>query len=152
MTFDYKEYSISQLRNWVSDALSAGDVDAQEIYDVIRDEVSQHIDALQKQLDNGKKLQNLLLGHREFSFDDIIKRSFDDYDSDDLSMFYEGTDVINDPPNTWIRTVEVDGLSGECFITLPDELIELKGWKENDQLEWIDIGDGQYELRKINED
>jgi hypothetical protein len=144
MTFDYKEYSISQLRNWVSDALSTGDVDAQEIYDVIRDEVNEHVNSLQKQLDNGKRLQSLLLGHRDFSFDD--------YDGDDLSMFHEGTDVINNPPNTWIRTVEVDGLSGECLVTLPDELIELKGWKENDQLQWIDIGDGQYELRKVNED
>ena len=140
MTFDYKEYSISQLRNWVSDALSTGDVDAQEIYDVIRDEVNEHVNSLQKQLDNGKRLQSLLLGHRDFSFDD--------YDDEDLSMFYEETDELK----TWTRTVEVDGLSGECLITLPDELIELKGWKEKDQLEWIDIGDGQYELRKVNED
>jgi hypothetical protein len=143
MTFDYKEYSISQLRNWVSDALSAGEVDAQEIYDTIKSEVSDNVDALQKQLDNSKRLQNLLLGHREFSFDD--------YD-DNLSMFYgEGSDTIKDPANTWIRTVEVDGLSGECFITLPDELLELKGWKEDDVLDWIDLGNETYELRKVNE-
>jgi hypothetical protein len=143
MTFDYKEYSISQLRNWVSDALCTREVDAQEIYDTIKSEVSEHVDALQKQLDNSKRLQNLLLGHREFSFDD--------YD-DNLSMFYgEGSDTIKDPVNTWIRTVEVDGLSGECFITLPDELLELKGWKENDVLDWIDCGNETYELRKVNE-
>jgi hypothetical protein len=139
MTFDYKEYSISQLRNWVSDALSAGDVDAQEIYDVIRDEVNEHVDALQKQLDNGKRLQNLLLGYRDFSFDD--------YDDDDLSVFYERTDEVK----TWIRTVEVDGLSGECYVTLPDELLELKGWGENDQIQWIVREDGSYELQKVNE-
>jgi hypothetical protein len=142
MTFNYKEYSISQLRSWVSDALSTGDVDAQEIYDTIKSEVSDNIDVLQKQLDNSKRLQNLLLGYREFSFDD--------YD-DDLSMFYGGTDAIKDPVNTWIRTVEVDGLSGECYLTLPDELLELKGWKENDQLEWVDCGDQSYELKKVNE-
>jgi hypothetical protein len=139
MTFDYKEYSISQLRNWVSDALSAGDVDAQEIYDVIRDEVNEHVNSLQKQLDNGKRLQNLLLGYRDFSFDD--------YDDDDLSVFYERTDEVK----TWIRTVEVDGLSGECFVTLPDELLELKGWGENDQIQWIVREDGSYELQKVNE-
>jgi hypothetical protein len=139
MTFDYKEYSISQLRNWVFDALSAGDVDAQEIYDVIRDEVNEHVNSLQKQLDNGKRLQNLLLGYRDFSFDD--------YDDDDLSVFYEGTDEVK----TWIRTVEVDGLSGECFVTLPDELLELKGWGENDQIQWIVREDGSYELQKVNE-
>jgi len=139
MTFDYKEYSISQLRNWVSDALSAGDVDAQEIYDVIRDEVNEHVNSLQKQLDNGKRLQNLLLGYRDFSFDD--------YDDDDLSVFYERIDEVK----TWIRTVEVDGLSGECYVTLPDELLELKGWGENDQIQWIVREDGSYELQKVNE-
>ena len=143
MTFDYKEYSISQLRNWVSDALSAGDVDAQEIYDVIKDEVSEHVQALQKQLDNSKRLQSLLLGYRDVS--NIFEE--EDYTK---PLFYEDN-LTEDYQQSWVRTVEVDGLSGECFVTLPDELIELKGWKENDQLEWIDIGDGKYELRKVNE-
>jgi hypothetical protein len=143
MTFDYKEYSISQLRNWVSDALSAGDVDAQEIYDVIKDEVSEHVQALQKQVDNSKRLQSLLLGYRD------VPNIFEEEDYT-KPLFYEDN-LTEDYQQSWVRTVEVDGLSGECFVTLPDELIELKGWKENDQLEWIDIGDGKYELRKVNE-
>lgn len=144
MTFDYKEYSISQLRNWVSDALSAGDVDAQEIYDVIKDEVSEHVQALQKQLDNSKRLQSLLLGYRD------VPNIFEEEEDYTKPLFYEDN-LTEDYQQSWVRTVEVDGLSGECFVTLPDELIELKGWKENDQLEWIDIGDGKYELRKVNE-
>lgn len=141
MTFEYKEYCISQLRNWVSDALCTGEVDAQEIYDTIKSEVSEHVNALQKQLDNSKRFQNLLLGHREFSFDDF----------NDASMFYTGYDDVLNTPKTWTRTVEVDGLSGECYITLPDELLELKGWKENDVLDWIDLGNGTFELRKLND-
>jgi len=142
MTFDYKNYSLSQLREWVSDALCSGDINAQEIYDTINSEVSEYINGIQKQLDNSKKLQSLLMGNRDISFDD--------YDSDDLSMFY--SDEQQDSPKTWTLTVEVDGLSGESFITLPDELIELKGWKEDDVLNWIGVGDCSYELQKVNED
>lgn len=48
----------------------------------------------------------------------------------------------------WTLPVEVDGLTGDCLITLPDDLLEKVGWKENDQLEWIDRDDGSFELRK----
>lgn len=48
----------------------------------------------------------------------------------------------------WTLPVQLDGLIGDCFITLPDDLLEKVGWKENDQLEWVDRGDGSFELRK----
>ena len=48
----------------------------------------------------------------------------------------------------WTLPVELDGLTGECLITLPDDLLEKVGWKENDQVEWVDRGDGSFELRK----
>jgi len=48
----------------------------------------------------------------------------------------------------WTLPVEVDGLTGDCLITLPDDLLEKVGWKENDQLEWVYRGDGSFELRK----
>jgi hypothetical protein len=48
----------------------------------------------------------------------------------------------------WTLPVEVDGLTGDCLVTLPDDLLEKVGWKENDRLEWVDRGDGSFELRK----
>jgi hypothetical protein len=51
--------------------------------------------------------------------------------------------------NTWTLPVNVDGLTGDCLITLPDDLLEKVGWKENDQLEWVDRGDSSFELRKV---
>ena len=50
---------------------------------------------------------------------------------------------------TWNIPVEEDA-DGNCFITLPDDLLEKAGWKEDDELEWIDRGDGSYELKKLN--
>ena len=43
-------------------------------------------------------------------------------------------------------TVDDDGI-----LTLPDELLETLGWKEGDDLEWIDNGDGSYQVKKVDE-
>ena len=50
----------------------------------------------------------------------------------------------------WQLPVEVDGLTGDCFIQFPDDLLEVADLKEGDQIEWIDRKDGSFELRKVN--
>jgi len=50
----------------------------------------------------------------------------------------------------WQLPVEVDGLSGECYVNLPDDLMEAANINENDLVEWIDRKDGSFELRKVN--
>ena len=50
----------------------------------------------------------------------------------------------------WRLPVEVDGLTGECYIQLPDDLLEATNLKEGDQVEWIDRKDGSFEMRKVN--
>ena len=41
--------------------------------------------------------------------------------------------------------------SGEYFFTFPDDLLEAANLNEGDQVEWIDRGDGSYQLRKVTE-
>lgn len=48
--------------------------------------------------------------------------------------------------NHMITTVDDDG-----NLTIPDEFLEQLNWKEGDTLEWIDRGNGEFELRKIEE-
>ena len=43
-------------------------------------------------------------------------------------------------------TVDDDGV-----ITFPDEMIEKLGWKEGDELEWIDNKDGSFTLKKSDD-
>ncbi len=50
----------------------------------------------------------------------------------------------------WQLPVEVDGLTGECYINLPDDLLEAANLKEGDNVEWVDNGDGSYIVRKVN--
>lgn len=48
----------------------------------------------------------------------------------------------------WQLPVEVDGLSGECYTYLPDDLLEAANLKEGDEVEWVDMGDF-FILKKI---
>ena len=50
----------------------------------------------------------------------------------------------------WRLPVELDGLTGECYIQLPDDLLEAADLKENDTVKWIDRKDGSFEMRKVN--
>ena len=57
---------------------------------------------------------------------------------------------IKDKVKKWILPVQVDGLSGDCFVNFPDDLLEAANLKEGDQVEWVDQGNGSYLLRKVN--
>jgi len=50
----------------------------------------------------------------------------------------------------WQLPVEVDGLSGECYVNFPDDLLEAANLKEGDKVEWVDNNDGSFTLRKVN--
>jgi hypothetical protein len=49
----------------------------------------------------------------------------------------------------WQLPVEVDGISGEYYVQFPDDLMAAANIKEDDLVEWIDRGDGIFELRKV---
>lgn len=57
--------------------------------------------------------------------------------------------IVSDKVSRWVLPVEQDLGSDDCYITLPDDLLEQVNWEEDDQLEWIDRGDGSFELRKV---
>jgi hypothetical protein len=49
----------------------------------------------------------------------------------------------------WQLPVEMDGPSGEYFVSFPDDLLEAANLKEGDKVDWVDQGDGSYLLRKV---
>ena len=49
----------------------------------------------------------------------------------------------------WQLPVQLDGLSGECYVQFPDDLLEAANLKEGDTVEWVEQGDGSYLLRKV---
>lgn len=47
----------------------------------------------------------------------------------------------------WQLPIEMDP-SGEYFFTLPDDLLDVTGWKEGDQLVWEEKEDGTFLLKQ----
>jgi hypothetical protein len=60
---------------------------------------------------------------------------------------------FKDKVKKWVLPVEEvengDTMETEYFITFPDDLLEAANLKEGDTIEWIDRGDGSYEMRKV---
>ncbi len=48
----------------------------------------------------------------------------------------------------WSLPVEIDSVSGEYYVTFPDDLLEATNLKEGDQVEWVDLGNGSFKLIK----
>ncbi len=48
----------------------------------------------------------------------------------------------------WSLTVEEDPETGDKILQFPPDLLEAADWKEGDTLEWIDLGDGSWQLKK----
>ena len=51
----------------------------------------------------------------------------------------------------WVLPTEVDGLTGDVIVNLPDDLLEAANLKEGDQVEWIDTGEGSYIMKKVTQ-
>jgi hypothetical protein len=51
---------------------------------------------------------------------------------------------------SWELTVEEDPETGELVLQLPEEFLNVQGWKEGDELNWTDNKDGSWTLSKID--
>jgi hypothetical protein len=73
------------------------------------------------------------------------------YVSEDGDVFvHDYYNTKEDKVVKWQLPVDVDGLTGDCFVEFPDDLLERAGLKEGDLVEWVDRNDGSFELRKVN--
>lgn len=50
---------------------------------------------------------------------------------------------------TYILKLEQNEKTGECFILLPEELLEQMDWQEGDNVEWVDNKDDSFTLKKV---
>lgn len=49
---------------------------------------------------------------------------------------------------SWTLTIEEDTETGDQILQFPQDLLEAADWKEGDTIEWIDIGNGSWQLKK----
>lgn len=45
--------------------------------------------------------------------------------------------------------IQEDPVTGEQYIELPQRLLEQLGWKEGDDLEWIELENGSWSVKKV---
>ena len=64
MDFDYTNYSLSKLDEWVNDAITCSEASPQEVYDTIKKAVQENFDSYQKTTERCRELLELLNGHQ----------------------------------------------------------------------------------------
>jgi hypothetical protein len=52
--------------------------------------------------------------------------------------------------NSWTITLEEDPETGDLIMPIPQEVLELQEWQEGDTLEWIDLNNGSWQLKKVD--
>lgn len=50
---------------------------------------------------------------------------------------------------SWTIELEEDPDTGDLLLPLPQELLDIEGWKEGDTLDWVDNKDGSWTIQKI---
>ena len=58
---------------------------------------------------------------------------------------------MTEEKKSWEVIIEEDPEPGDAILPLPQEMLDEVGWMPGDNLNWIDRGDGSWEIRKVEE-
>ena len=144
---DYKKYSLGQLENFLHDCMNAETTTAQEIYDVIKSVVEDNYYTYKNSASQAYELLALLNGNGKGHI-----QAYDDMIASGYTMTDDGFWIGEDKVVKWILPVQQKIEEGidDYYVQFPDDLLEAANLKEGDQVEWIDRGDGSFEMRKVN--
>jgi len=159
---DYKKYSLENLENWLHDAMSAGEATPQEIYDVIVGVVKDNYYTYKQKASEAYELLGLLnsgVDNNKYQnhLNEILSCDKDDTSPECQGAwndFWESSHQeylkhYKDKVVKWQLPVEKYPGEDEYLVTFPDDLLEAANLKEGDIVQWIDRGDGSFEMRKV---
>ncbi len=151
MDFDYKKYSLEKLETWVRDALTSAEATPQEVYDTIKGVVNEEYHYFKHHTGRCYDLLCLLNGNGKGHIEeyDSVMREKEYYEPSMPPWGHSDLEYKQDKVNKWVLPVQLDGLTGDCVVNLPDDLLEAANLKEGDQIEWVDQGDGSYLIKKV---
>ena len=135
--FNHAKHTLSQLDGFLHDAINEEQISAEEIYDVIIENVASDVEHYQMQYQKSERLFNLLKGYEK-----------PDAESEDYD--YEMPPEKKDKVVRWSLPVE-EAEDGEYYITFPEDLLEAAKLNPGDNVEWVDLTENTYLLRKVNE-
>jgi hypothetical protein len=139
--FNHAKHTLSQLEGFLHDAMNEENLSAEEIYEVIIENVASDVEHYQMQYQKSERLFNLLKGYEKP--DAESEEEPEDYD-------YEMPPQKEDKVVRWSLPVEED-VDGEYYITFPDDLLEAAKLNPGDNVEWVDLTENTYLLRKVDE-
>jgi hypothetical protein len=139
--FNHAKHTLAQLDGFLHDAINEEQISAEEIYDVIIENVASDVEHYQMQHQKSERLFNLLKGYEKP--DTESEEEPEDYD-------YEMPPQKEDRVIRWSLPVE-EAEDGEYYITFPEDLLEAAKLAPGDNVEWVDLTENTYLLRKVNQ-
>jgi len=139
--FNHAKHTLSQLQAFLHDAMNEENLSAEEIYEVIIENVASDVEHYQMQYQKSERLFNLLKGYEKP--DTESEEESEDYD-------YEMSPEKKDRVIRWSLPVE-EAEDGEYYITFPEDLLEAAKLNPGDNVEWVDLTENTYLLRKVND-
>ena len=136
--FNHAKHTLSQLDAFLHDAMNEENLSAEEIYDVIIENVASDVEHYQMQYQKSERLFNLLKGYAKP--DTETEEEPEEYD-----------DIVpeeEDKVIKWSLPVE-EAEDGEYYITFPEDLLEAAKLAPGDSVEWVDLTENTYLLRKV---
>ena len=138
--FNHAKHTLSQLDAFLHDAMNEENLSAEEIYDVIIENVASDVEHYQMQYQKSERLFNLLKGYVKPEAE--TEEEPEEYDD---VLPEEEDKVIK-----WSLPVE-EAEDGEYYITFPEDLLEAAKLAPGDIVEWVDLTENTYLLRKVDE-
>ena len=151
-------YTMDQISAFLYDALNDEQIGANQIYETIIETVAEHTEYLQLQYEKSQQLFDLLKGTTKPEAK--TEEEPEEYDYDDMTAkgYWMNADGFWMPPQKeedkvikWSLPVE-EAEDGEYYITFPEDLLEAAKLAPGDSVEWVDLTENTYLLRKVNED
>ena len=136
--FNHAKHTLTQLDAFLHDAMNEENLSAEEIYDVIIENVASDVEHYQMQYQKSERLFNLLKGYAKP--DTETEEEPEEYD-----------DIVpeeEDKVIKWSLPVE-EAEDGEYYITFPEDLLEAAKLAPGDSVEWVDLTENTYLLRKV---
>ena len=139
--FNHAKHTLAQLDGFLHDAINEEQISAEEIYDVIIENVASDVEHYQMQYQKSERLFNLLKGYEKP--DTESEEESEDYD-------YEMPPQKEDKVVRWSLPVE-EAEDGEYYITFPEDLLEAAKLAPGDNVEWVELTENTYLLRKVDD-
>ena len=148
-------YTMDQISAFLYDALNDEQIGANQIYETIIETVAEHTEYLQIQYEKSQQLFDLLKGTTKPEAK--TEEEPEEYDYDDMTAkgYWMNADGFWMPPEKeedkvikWSLPVE-EAEDGEYYITFPEDLLEAAKLAPGDSVEWVDLTENTYLLRKV---